>query len=559
MEGRGSRRSEGSPAFGRLTLVGLLGIIPSLAGCGDDRSDATSKTSTGGTAATSASGGGGGANGGASASGGSSGNNGGGGSSATGGTGGSGGGMTRLSCPDTATPMDGVIRSAIAATGTSSVNDVDVLCDGSFAITGLAPGDPNTASFESVDGTPLVFSTESFTAAFDAEGRARWVKPQAPGATDGSGRPAYLSMFGDGSVLVGGLFGGEATFGIGESNEASFDAVFASPEGFLVRYQPNGALAWARHIGPPSHSFVVDVAAGSNGLSYAIVFAGEDGLVIGPGELDVNLDAGTGAVVALSVDGRYLHALRFSSSSVGSPRITTLADGNLLFALDSNEEVVLGLGTPAETRLAPAGVVYANLSPELAIDSVRNLGVPSTSYASAALPDGSVAFADVVVYSVTLAAGEANEISFTNANTNDDGFVAKYDPAGSLAWARQISGDDDVSLREVSGSADGSVWVLVRFGAAARPGEIQIGPGLPDGTAFQLDYGGYFVARFSAIGDPLWVRALPVMFSPGGLTAWPSGALVSGAYHGVVELGPPSGLTFPAPSSDTVFAALLGP
>ena len=102
------------------------------------------------------------------------------------------------------------------------------------------------------------------------------------------------------------------------------------------------------------------------------------------------------------------------------------------------EEVALGLGTTCEVRLMPAGVVYANLSPTLEIRSTHNLSVPSTSYASAALPDGSLAVADVIVYWVTLAAGEPDEVTLTNANTNDDGFVAKFESDGTLSWARQL-------------------------------------------------------------------------------------------------------------------------
>jgi hypothetical protein len=60
--------------------------------------------------------------------------------------------------------------------------------------------------------------------------------------------------------------------------------------------------------------------------------------------------------------------MRFAALSFGDPRLTTLADGSLLFTLDSANEVVLAKGTPRESRFpAPCPLSSYRVSPSQTI------------------------------------------------------------------------------------------------------------------------------------------------------------------------------------------------
>jgi hypothetical protein len=163
--------------------------------------------------------------------------------------------------------------------------------------------------------------------------------------------------------------------------------------------------------------------------------------------------------------------------------------------------------------------------------------------AIAALDDGSVYLAGAVAETAVFGEGEPNETVFPDNVGWNDGFLARYEPDGTLSWVRRIGGADSGTgelAYDVVALEDGSAVVVGRLDAS----EVVLGEGEPNETVLTSDspFNAY-VARYSPVGDLEWaieipkaegtymvgwiVRALPDgrILAGGTLcgTAWPGG------------------------------------
>jgi hypothetical protein len=108
----------------------------------------------------------------------------------------------------------------------------------------------------------------------------------------------------------------------------------------------------------------------------------------------------------------------------------------------------------------------------------------------------------------------------------EDVFVAKYDPAGELVWARSAGSTSFDEGFAVDTDAAGNVYVAGEvWGAGGAFGTVN----LPSGA---------FVARFAPDGSLTWVRGESGLFGVGDLAVDSAGnAYVAGALSGTVAFG----------------------
>lgn len=122
------------------------------------------------------------------------------------------------------------------------------------------------------------------------------------------------------------------------------------------------------------------------------------------------------------------------------------------------------------------------------------------------------------------------DLTITNEDQND-GFVAKYDAAGKVLWARSVSGPDNQGASSVAVDANANAYV---FGSTDTSCTI--------GTnAFTVTSGpNGFLAKYSPDGEVLWARQIKgswvrnynrVRADRGG------GVYVAGAFSGTIEFG----------------------
>jgi hypothetical protein len=205
----------------------------------------------------------------------------------------------------------------------------------------------------------------------------------------------------DGTVLASGRYNSEALFGAGEPNETVLPAFEDESDDdqneFVARYGTGGELLWA---------------AGFGGLGWA-----------------------SGARIA-----------RGSGDSSGS------TGGSFLVLASYDIDMTIGLGQPTETYFTCDSfddceiysAVLARFSNDGALEWATAAVDAGGSWAhcqEAALPDGSIAITGQLEGSIMLAPDTPEETIITPTDPSGHASaIARFEPDGSLAWAKRIGG-----------------------------------------------------------------------------------------------------------------------
>jgi hypothetical protein len=139
--------------------------------------------------------------------------------------------------------------------------------------------------------------------------------------------------------------------------------------------------------------------------------------------------------------------------------------------------------------------------------------------------------------------------------TSVEGFVARFDPAREITWARRArseTGFAELSVTDVAALADGGVLVLGGYDEA-----VVLGEGERAETRFTLAPGAeqeVFLARYAADGALIWARQVRGQATPTRLLGLEDGSSLVLLRHGAdVTLGP-GGPGGPGEPAETVVA-----
>ena len=253
---------------------------------------------------------------------------------------------------------------------------------------------------------------------------------------------SVAALDGDSLILVGG-FQATATFGAGESSETVLTAAGIA-DVFLARYNSDGTVAWAKSAGGANGDRAQAIESLAGG-SFLLTGYFSSSATWGAGESSESiLDAAgmTDAFLArYNDDGTIAWVKR--AGGTGSDEgidLATAADGTTILVGAFEETAVFGLGETAETILVTAG--------------------------------------------------------------GSDGFFAKYNPDGTIAWAKKIGGSGQDSVRGVSLLADGSFLV-----AGHLSGTVVFGMGEPNETHSDGTWG-VFLAKYDGNGQLQWAKGI---------------------------------------------------
>ena len=428
----------------------------------------------------------------------------------------------RDAAPDTGplVPSAGTLASATSYGGAGNDEGYDVAVDraGNVIVVG---------TFEltvQIGGTTLVSKggDDAFVAAFAPGGAPRWAK--GFGSATGDDRAQGVAVDSAGNIYVCGLFTGAADFG-GKQQTAT-----GSWDIFLVSYDPNGTLRWAKRAGAVGRDFAYDVAAdpagnvlltgyyegaasfdatslpargdldifvakyaGSNGtLTWAKGFgsggtesgygvdADAAGNVVLGGSYAAPIDLGQGPigstsgsfVAKLTPTGSLTWAKPFENTTLWDLDVER-ASGRVLVASRVGAGADLGAGP-----LAPAG------GQDALVQSLDASGAQQWyAILSGALSDiGLGVTVDGLGNSYAIGMGgidmDLGTGTLVPGNGNQDVFVVSHDAAGKLRWAKLFGGPDQDRGYGIAVAPSGALWVTGRYDATA-----QLGPGQPSTSA----------------------------------------------------------------------------
>jgi hypothetical protein len=245
-----------------------------------------------------------------------------------------------------------------------------------------------------------------------------------------------ITTLSDNSTNVTGEFLGSATFGPGEPNQTVLTSDGNYYDIFIARYDPDGTLAWAKRAGGASSDF-----------SYGI---------------------------------------------------TTLSDNSTVVTGRFQGSATFGPGEPNQTVLTSAGlydIFIARYNPDGTLAWAKRAGGASgdSGQGITTLLDNSTVVTGLFEGSATFGPGEPNQTVLTSAEGWDI-FIARYNPDGTLAWAKHAGGASDFDIGiGITTISDNSTVVTGQFW-----GEATFGPDEPNQTVL-TSAGDWdiFVARFA--------------------------------------------------------------
>ena len=398
---------------------------------------------------------------------------------------------------------------AKSAGGTSSEggNGITTLSDNSTVVTGMfryaatfGPGEPNQTVLNSAGG---LYDSDIFIARYNPDGTLAWAK-RAGGAADndwGNG----ITTLSDNSTVVTGAFNGLATFGEGEPNETVLTSA-GDEVIFIARYNPDGTLAWAKCAPGTWFNKGVEITTLSDNSTV--------------------------------VTGEFSYSATFGPGETNETVLTSAGDGySDIFIARYNSD-----GTLAWAKRA-GGMVGDD-----------------KGYGITVLSDNSTVVTGMFFVSATFGPGEPSETVLTPAGGGDI-FIARYNPDGTLAWAKRAGGADNDWSNGITTLSDNSTVLTGFFNGPATFGE-----GEPNETVLtSAGYDDIFIARYKPDGTLAWVK------SAGGTSWWDDGngittlsdnsTVVTGWFQGSATFGEgePNETVLTSAGYDDIFIARYKP
>jgi uncharacterized protein (UPF0548 family) len=280
----------------------------------------------------------------------------------------------------------------------------------------------------------------------------------------------------------------------GQSNAGGIDA-------FVAKFDASGTLLWSRQFGSADSDHALAVSSDATGV-YVAGFT--DGAL--PGQTSAGgIDA---FLVKYDADGNLLWTRQFGTSATDHGYGVS-ADGSGVYVTGSTDDTL-----PGQSSVGGTDAFVARYDAAGNLVWARQFGSTSAEVGWGASADGS---------GVYISGGTAGALPGQSPGAGDqDAFVARYDAAGNLLWARQFGSLGFAQSFGVSG--DGSGVYVSGYTIGSLPG--------------QTDAGGSdaFVVKYDADGNLLWIRQFgtPVRDYATGVSANGSGAYVAGYTEGTL-------------------------
>ncbi len=318
-----------------------------------------------------------------------------------------------------------------------------------------------------------------------------WVWAKSGSLPSGIGEGMSVATDASGNVFVTGYFGA-ASITFGATSLTSSGSNFGSC--FLVKYDPNGNVLWAKGIGFNEQAEALSVTTDAAGNAYITGNANSATLTFAPISF-----ASIGAFIAkYDPNGNVLWAQNVAASSVTAQSVSS--DG-------ANNIYVTGQFISATASFG-AGTLNNSGNFDLFIAKYNaatgtNLWAKNASCSGA---DGGYSVHGEASGNVYLTGFFASSITFGGTTLNNSGgmdfFLTKYDAAGNVTWAKKAGGTFDDPGYSVTTDATGNVYVTGAFASSS----ITFGATTLNNTGGVSGTKDFFLAKYDAAGNVIWAK-----------------------------------------------------
>ena len=374
---------------------------------------------------------------------------------------------------------------------------ITTLSDDSTVVTGHFEG---SATFGKGEANETVlesdFGYDIFVARYNPDGTIVWAERAGGTYRDyGNG----ITSLSDNSTVVTGSFRESAIFGEGETNETVLVS-YGDRDFFVARYNPDGTLAGVKRAGGTKGDMGTGITTLSDDSSVVTGYF-QDSATFGEGEANETVLVSDGDYDIFVARYNPNGTLAWAKRSGGADRdrgwgITTLSDDSTVVTGDFKYSATFGEGEANETVLVSdeEDIFVAWYNPDGTLAWVKSAGgtYGENGYGITTLSDDSTVVTGYFWVTAKFGKGDANETVLISVGAADI-FVARYNPDGTLAWAKRAGGTFWDGGRGITTLSDDSTVVTGRFSDSAT-----FGKGEPNETVLVSDgYSDIFVARFA--------------------------------------------------------------
>ena len=412
----------------------------------------------------------------------------------------SGIGGVKVEAPDL---FNNTVSFAYSAAGP---NPNEYVYTGTIANEKLAPAGEYKYLVATWDQVTSIYKYNEFTVTL-ADGNLIWAKSAGGAEND---RGYGITTLSDNSTVMTGYFNGTATFGTGEPNQKSLNSA-GYDDIFIAQYNPDGTLAWAKRAGGSGDDWVNGITTLSDNST--VVIGRFNGTAkFGQGELNQTSLISSGGcdifIAQYNPDGTLAWAKHAGGSGDDwGNGITTLSDNSTVVTGEFYESATFGLGEVNQAVLTSAGfsdIFIARYNPNGTLSWAKCAGGMDNDEGCGitALSDDSTVVTGYFYGSAVFALGEPN-ITFLTSAGYWDVFIARYNPNGTLAWAKRAGGYNSDYGYGITALSDNSTAVTGLFYGSATFGKGDINQTVLT-SAGDDDI---FIAQYNPDGTLSWAKS----------------------------------------------------
>jgi hypothetical protein len=349
-------------------------------------------------------------------------------------------------------------------------------------------------------------TADIFVVKYDASGNVIWAK-SAGGVNSDKG--LGVSADASGNVLVTGPFYSPSiTFGT--TTLVNTDNSGNSADIFVVKYDANGNVLWAKSSGGTSYEYGNSISTDSNGNVLVTGYFDSPSITFGTTTLTNSGSSTDIFIVKYDANGNILWAKSAGGTNLdGGYGVSTDANGNVFVAgIFLSPSINFGSTTLTNVSSGNAdifvvkydangNVLWAKKAGGTAYDRVTGISVDV---------NGNVLITGYF-NSSSIAFGTTTLTNIDIMGTTPDIFVVKYDSNGNLIWAKSAGGTGGMSFDEgnaISTDVNGNVLVTGRFGSSSLTfGTTTLTNA--DNTGNTADI---FVVKFNQNGNVVWAKSI---------------------------------------------------
>jgi hypothetical protein len=336
--------------------------------------------------------------------------------------------------------------------------------------------------------------TDIFIARYSSAGNVDWAKSY--GVTDGMEQALSITVDSTGNSYVTGWFA-NAPFVLGSNTLTNHGT---SWDVFLAKFDVNGDVVWAKGIGGSSDDVGYSVTVSDSGNVYLAGYYSSSSVNFGGGITLIGTGSNVGFLAKYDSSGNIIWAKNVGNDGIASVVVSHAEN----IYVTGKYTGMITLGTFTLTSSGGNDIFVAKYSPSGTPLWAKKGGGTGHDYATAVTIDPSEN-----VYCTGFYRGHTMTFGttiLTNNSVKDtaDIYIAKYDNAGNLQWAKSGNGDDWDQSTGIDADNSGNVYVTGYF----LSDQITFGDTSVTNANVTYILSDIFIVKYDGAGNVLWLTRL---------------------------------------------------